>query len=243
MTLAKLKVKAREIFVRFFACVCRDSRPKVVFYHDVGKMYTLMGTDENVFWQHWACLREGDVVCFDDGFRGVWDARKKIKREMRGRRKVIVFLAVELVGKPGYLNWDEIRILQEQYGFEFQCHTWSHQTLIGPYNPEVPVPSDGRTDDWYRHELVDSKAELERQLGKSVAALCLPVRYFSDDVLRRCREAGYEKVYASYSGNLTNDYLQPRCLVQDLSVSAFRAVLNGGLNPLQSYYLRRHKIV
>lgn len=218
-----------------------SSKPKVVFYHDVGKRYTPMGTDARVFWGHMACLREGDVVCFDDGFRGIWDAREKLKG-VSSKFRVIVFIAVGLVGKVGYLTWDEIKELQDKYGIEFQCHTWSHQTLVGPYNDEVMEPRDGRTEEWYRHELVESKSELERQLGKNVTALCFPVGYFTDDVIRRCREAGYEKVYASYPGDVTDGYIQPRCLVQNMSVSEFKCVLNGGMNWLQSRYLLRHKV-
>lgn len=224
-----------KTFLLWIGSLLGSGNPKVVFYHDIGKKYTPMGTEDKTFWLHMTCLRDGDVVCFDDGFRGIWDHRDRLAV------KVIVFLAVGLVGEPGYLTWDEIRELQDKYGVEFQCHTWSHQTLIGPYNDEVPEPPDGRTEEWYGHELVDSKAELERQLGKKVTALCFPVGYFSDDVIRRCKEAGYEKVYASYPDNVTDDYIQPRCLVQDLSVGAFKSVLRGGLSVLAPRYLKLHK--
>ena len=233
---------AKDILMLLGAFFFRDARPKVVFYHDAGKRYTSMGTEPEVFWAHMKCLRAGDVVCFDDGFRGIWDVRERLAvSRQRLAVKVTVFLAVGLVGKPGYLTWDEIRELQDKYGVEFQCHTWSHQTLIGPYNDEVPEPVNGRTEEWYRHELVDSKAELERQLGKKITALCFPVGYFSDDVIRRCKAAGYEKVYASYPGNVTDEYVQPRCLVQDLSVGAFKSVLRGGMSVLAPRYLKLHK--
>lgn len=230
----------RYLFLRLGA-IFGSRKPKVVFYHDIGKKYTSMGTPEEVFWAHMKCLRDGDVVCFDDGFRGIWDEREKLK-VVSCKFRVIVFIAVGLVGKPGYLAWDEIRELQSRYGIDFQCHTWSHQTLAGPYNVEVPGPPGGRTEEWYGHELVDSKAELERQLGKKITALCFPVGYFTDDVIRRCREAGYEKVYASYPGNISDGYIQPRCLVQSMSSFEFKCVLNGGMNWFQSRYLKRHNV-
>jgi len=230
----------RYLFLRLGA-IFGSRKPKVVFYHDIDKKYTSMGTPEEVFWAHMKCLRDGDVVCFDDGFRGIWDVREKLK-VVSCEFRVIVFIAVGLVGKPEYLTWDEIKELQSRYGIDFQCHTWSHQTLVGPYNYEVAEPPNGRTEEWYRHELVDSKAELERQLGKKVTALCFPVGYFTDDVIRRCRESGYEKVYASYPGDVTGGYMQPRCLVQNMSVLEFSFVLNGGMNWLQARYLLRHKV-
>lgn len=232
----------KEILLRSSAVINRDVIPKVVFYHDIGRRYTTMGTDATVIWGHMACLRSADVVCFDDGFRGIWDNREQLATSsQRLATKVIVFLAVGLVGKPGYMTWDEIRELQDKYGVEFQCHTWSHQTLTGPYNQEVPEPPNGRTEEWYMHELVDSKVELERQLGKKVAAICFPVGYFSDDIICRCKDAGYEKVYVSYPGNVTDDYVQPRCLVQDLTVGAFKSVLRGGMSLLTPHYKKLHK--
>ena len=236
--IAMIGKMVKELLLRLFAMIHRDDSPKVVFYHDVGERYTSMGIDAKVFWDHMACLRPDDMVCFDDGFRGIWDAREEFaKRQI----KPIVFLAVALVGQVGYLTWDEIRALQNDYGFDFQCHTWSHQTLVGPYNDEVAEPTEGRTEEWYRHELIDSKVELEQQLRKKVTALCFPVGYFSDDVIRRCKESGYQKVYASYPGNVTTDFVQPRCLVQDLSVTAFKATLMGGMTVLVSRYNKRHK--
>lgn len=234
-----MKSFIKDCLLNLGALVYRDDSPKVVFYHDIGRAYTPMGTDSKVFWGHMGRLRPYDVVCFDDGFRGIWDARDEFaKRQIKPK----VFLAVALIGQVGYLRWDEIRALQNDYGFDFQCHTWNHQTLVGPYNDEVAKPANGRTEDWFRHELIDSKSELERQLGKKVTALCFPVGQFSDDVVRRCREAGYEKVYASYPGNVTDDYIQPRCIAQDLSANAFKAVLNGGLQCFRSRYMRLHYI-
>lgn len=231
----------KGLLLRLFAVVHRDRSPKVVFYHDVGKLYTPMGTDAKVFWEHMAYLRSGDVVCFDDGFRGIWDEREAMQK-ICSKVKVVVNIAVGLIGRNQYLTWEEIRELQDKYQIEFQCHTWSHQTLAGPYNTEVVEPPDGRTDSWYHHELVESKQEIEHRLGKRVTALCFPVGYFSDDVIRRCREAGYKRVYASYPGNVTTDYIQPRCLVQDLPPLVLKSVINGGMNILAERYRKRHYI-
>lgn len=236
----------KKMLLRLFAFFFRDDGSKVVFYHDIGRTYTNMGTPAEVFYAHMKCLREGDVVCFDDGFRGVWDERDRLKAEISKNCKntrVIIFVAVDLMGKTGYITWDEIRILQEVYKVEFGCHTWSHQTLIGPWNSEVPIPEGGRTEEWYKHELIDSKVELERRLNHEVTNLCFPVGYFSDDIIRRCRDAGYQKVYASYPGNVTSDYIQPRCLVQDMSVVELRNVLRGGMNILRHRYLKKHKVI
>lgn len=248
----------KNIILWVYAIVVQDKARKVVFYHDIGKKNTSMGTNPDVFMKHlevesWRLKVEGrrDLICFDDGFRGVWDYRDELEKIVGAGVKVIVFIAVRLVGQPGYLTWDEIRTLNREYGIDFQCHTWSHQTLVGEMIDESP--KEERTEEWYKRELVESKEEIERQLNLGereegerlrekvvVDELCFPVGNFSDDVIERCKAAGYRKVYASYPGNITDDYVQPRCLVQDLGVMGFKAVLNGGMNPMKSRYLAMH---
>ncbi len=230
--------RIRSMALRFFAAVCRDSSPKAVFYHDVGRAYTIMGTPKDLFFAHMRRLRPGDMVCFDDGFRGVWDVRDELKAT---NVRPVVFVAPALVGEKGYLSWDEMRTLQAEYGFSFQSHTWSHQTLAGEFNHELPPPDEGRTEQWLRREIVLSKDEIERRLGRVVDSLCLPLGQFSDEILERCRVAGYKYVYSSIPGNLDDGFLRHRCLVQDLGLRDFRAVLNGGMNMLSRRYLKMHK--
>lgn len=232
---------SKTILLKICSLLARDCAAKVVFYHDIGQKYTPMGTPGALFWAHMSQLRDGDVVCFDDGFRGVWDERDKL-RAVSSKFRVVVFIAVALVGEKGYLTWDEIRELQEEYGVEFQCHTWTHQTLAGPWNTEVRAPHNGRTEDWFRHELVESKVELEHRLGRQVTALCFPVGYFNDDVIRRCKAAGYKQVFASYPGNVTSKYIQPRCLVQNMSTGEFKCLLKGGMNLFCWHYRKLHNI-
>ena len=222
------------------ATVQPDSAAKIVFYHDIGVENTPMGTPTELFWAHMAVLKQvdgGHRVAFDDGFRGIWAEREKLKRE--GIRP-LVFLPIRLIGMPGYLTWDEVLVLQNEYGFDFQCHTWSHQTLAGEYIDESPI--EPRTEEWYKRELVEAKTELERRLGKSVTGLCFPAGMFSEDVVRRCREAGYKKLYASYPGNIPpeDELIVPRNLVQDFGVSAFKLVLRGGMMAFEKRYRTAH---
>lgn len=225
-----------------------DAAPKAVFYHDVGKSYTPMGTDAAIFWRHVEALKAdgvgaGHLVCFDDGFRGVWDAREEFRR--RGV-KPLAFLAIRLVGRAGHLTWDEARTLERECGFRFGCHTWSHQTLAGDMIDESPKAE--RTEEWFRRELVDSKAEIERQLGHAVDELCFPAGNFSADVVKRCAAAGYRRLYASYPGNLPTDdpapgetVVVPRCLVQDFGAFDFKLALKGGMMAFYGRHRARHE--
>lgn len=228
----------KTLLFLLYALVRRDARPKVVFYHDVGMSNTPMGTPRKMFWRHMSMVRKDDVICFDDGFRGVWDEREEFKTQ--GIRPKM-FVAPRLVGHDGYLNWDEIRELKRDYGFEFQCHSWSHQTLVGPMIDESP--KEERTDAWYHRELIESKEKISIEIGTTVNELCFPVGYFNDALIERCKDAGYRKAYVSYPGNVGNDFVQPRCIAQDLGVFGFWAMLRGGMNVFKRRYYRVHKRV
>lgn len=249
----------------FYSMVRKDVGPKIIFYHDIGTQYTKMGTDESIFKAHVeaalsrgfeyvdsldALLKGGDkklLICFDDGFRGVWDQREYFKR--MGIRP-LVFVPVALIGQAGHLTWEEIKALQK-LGFIFEGHTWSHQTLSGEFIEEAP--REDRTDDWYERELKSSKMELERRLGAEVSSICFPAGHFSPRVMSLCDRYGYRYLFTSVPGsvpmrlpNAENEpwmeriMLLPRHLCQNLTRSEFVWVLNGAMAPLASRYLSQH---
>lgn len=229
----------RPAALKLFALFRRNRKPKTVYYHDVGTKWTAMGTPEARFRAHLRRLRPGDTVCFDDGFRGIWEARELFREN--GIRP-IVFVAPALAGKTGYLTWEEMKALQDGYGFDFQSHTWSHQTLAGGFIDESELPPAGRSDEWFGRELVQSKAEIGRRLGKRVTAICFPAGRFSDDVVARCRAAGYECAYGSFPGeDLDGGFVKARLLAQDLSAGELASALRGGMDVLAKRYLRMHK--
>lgn len=250
-----MKKRLKSLFLRFWALVRPNDDGKVIFYHDVGVKYSRMGTPVEMFKAHVVAARANGyryvkkveelqgkqgrkklLVCFDDGFRGVWDEREYFKAE---GLCPTVFVAVGLVGTLGHLTWDEILELQADYGFVFESHTWSHQTLSGEYLRESA--KEKRTDEWFRRELLDSRNVLSDRLGKDVVELCLPDGQFTDDVVARCRKAGYRRLYASYPGSNYDGYLVPRHLVQSANTKDFISILRGALIPLKNFYLKQHR--
>ena len=250
-----MKKLLKSLFLRFWAFVCPNDDGKVIFYHDVGVKYSRMGTPVEMFKAHVAAARakgyryvkrleelQGEkgrktlLLCFDDGFRGVWDERAYFKKE---GLCPTVFVAVGLIGTTGHLTWNEILELQSKYGFVFESHTWSHQTLSGAYLRESP--KEERTDEWFRRELFESRKVLSDRLGKDVTVLCLPDGCFCDDVANRCKEAGYLRLFASYPDTRYDGCLIPRHLVQSASPKDFVCILRGALMPLKNFYLEQHR--
>ncbi len=236
-----MKTIIRKTLLKVLALLYRDDGPKVVYYHDVGKVYTDMGTPFELFKSHVESARgmgfsfvskledlnapKKLLMCFDDGFRGLWNEREYFIRE--GIRPV-VFIAVDLVGKSGYMTWGEIRELQ-RYGFVFQAHTWSHRPLT-----DVPE------NEW-KHELVDAREIIEHELVHDTNLVCFPCGMHSQKIIAAAKAAGYVKLFASYPGPFCADELVvPRNLVQNLSVDEFKYVLHGALAPLKRRYMRQH---
>ena len=116
------------------------------------------------------------VLTFDDGKE---DALRLVlpalqKHHMRGT----FFIITSLVGKPGYLTWDGVRAL-DKAGMEIGSHTVDHARLA-----DLP-------DEKVRAELVDSRRELEKQLGHPVDALAYPYNSVRARIVEIAREAGY----------------------------------------------------
>lgn len=219
-------IKTLLYFLSFLFHRNNDSR--VVYYHDVGTRYTEMGTDLSMIQRHVRVIRvsgyqivpeikqrRGEVMmCFDDGWAGLYDERSFFLRE---GICPTVFLAVDLIGSPGYLSLDQIKELQG-LGFRFEGHGWSHQDLTL------------FDDESLGHEIAESKEELSKLLGKPVEAICFPLGRFSDKVIQVSKESGYSRLFSSLPGGyfdrMGQDQLICRNLVQNIDGKSFYYLMN-----------------
>lgn len=231
------------------ALLSNNNKSKILFYHDIynKKSYksldtdTLLGTSLVIFKKHLEIIKresfqivpritkeEKEVaIMFDDGFRGIWDNREFF---YDNQIYPTVFLAVDLIGKPGFLTIKEILELQK-HGFIFECHSWSHKNLACLSADEL------------KKELGDSKEYLSNLLNKEVEELCLPIGYFSDILLKELPKYGYKKVYSSVPGNSNEkifSILETRNLCQFADSYEFRQILRGGTCILKRRYIKQH---
>ena len=242
------RAEVKTLVYKFNAFCCRDDGPKIVYYHDVTGMnaVTSMSTPFDLFQRQIDVARNNGydfvaapperrlqlMVCFDDGFRGVWDRREFFVKE---RIYPTISVAIDLVGRPGYLTWAEIAELRAM-GFRFSSHTWSHRSLT-----EVP-------DSELMHELRDAREELSMRTAGVIDGLCFPRGKFSRRVLDAAIRAGFTIGYASVPGRAIDPLdecgqelrVLPRMLVQDAALGRFTDILHGAMLPFRGYYLRRH---
>lgn len=204
-----------------------NRKSKIIYYHDITKKYTDMGTDFNLFRKHIKIIREegysivpeinNDVnqimICFDDGWAGIYDTKNFF---LKNNIQPTVFLAVDLIGKDGYLSLSQIIELRE-LGFHFESHAWSHFNLS-------TFSVQG-----LKRELFDSKIELSRLLNQEISSLCFPQGYFSKMVIKLSTEYGYNKLYSSipgaYSDLIDSHNVICRNLVQFVSPRLFKLII------------------
>ena len=231
----------RDLLIVLMGILKRDRRGRVIYYHDLSRNYTTQGTPMDLFKAQMTALKEAGfrvvgclpeqrnevMVCFDDGWRGIWD-----EREYLIENKIIptVFVVNNFIGKEGYLTLDEILELQ-QYGFRFQGHTYSHKSLTEVTGQELD------------HEMIEARDDLSEILHKNVDELCFPRGKYSDDLVKMAGENGYEKVYICAPGCYSpDDVIVHRNLVQEASPKVFKSVLRGGMDFLARHAERIHHL-
>ena len=236
----KKAVKTLLLWMSFIFKRNKDS--KVIYYHDIGVNYTEMGTPISIFEEHIkAALKSGYtivkeisspcnqiMVCFDDGWAGIYDYKDRL---IDKGIFPTVFLAVELIGTPGYLSLPQVIELQNQ-GFVFECHSWSHMDLT-TYDEQA-----------LDHQISDSKEHLSLLLGKDVRSICFPLGRFSDLIIDKCYKAGYTKLFSSIPGGYfdlpVGKKVICRNLVQHSSTREFVFIINSRSNALFKRAVLRH---
>lgn len=205
-----------------------NNRSKVIYYHDVSKKFTDMGTDFELMKKHFnIIIRNGYeivpqiiqpkrqvMICFDDGWAGIYKYRDDF---VKMQVFPTIFIAVGLIGKDGYLTEKQIKEL-EAIGFRFMAHTWSHEDLTT--FSEISL----------YHELKESKEWLEEKFNHPFDAICFPMGRFSKMVKEKSLESGYTQLYTSLPGgyyDMQKDNLICRNCAQDVSLREFKWMLNG----------------
>jgi peptidoglycan/xylan/chitin deacetylase (PgdA/CDA1 family) len=93
-----------------------------------------------------------------------------------------------------FLNWDEVREMQAG-GMSFGSHTHNHEVL------------SGLTLEGQRSELRDSRAIMERELGRTVDILAYPVGRpytFNAETWKALEDCGYRAAFSFYGGANVN---------------------------------------
>jgi peptidoglycan/xylan/chitin deacetylase (PgdA/CDA1 family) len=128
-------------------------------------------------------LADGDwMITFDDGGASALHAGDELaRRSWRGH----FFIATDLIGRLGYLDWDGVRAVAGM-GHVIGSHSRTHPDRMAACSGEQLM------DEW------SGSAEiLARELGQPVRTASVPGGLYSSEVGRAAAAAGYTSLFTS----------------------------------------------
>lgn len=136
--------------------------------------------------------RKTVAITMDDGYENNYKYAYPILK--RYSIPATIFVIVNMVGKEGFMDWDEIKDLSGSGLIGIGSHTMSHLWLTG---------LDDRTL-W--EELTNSRRILEERLGKEIEYLCYPMGGYNDHVKSAVKIAGYKAAFATKPTRFSPNY-------------------------------------
>jgi peptidoglycan/xylan/chitin deacetylase (PgdA/CDA1 family) len=132
---------------------------------------------------------DGDwMITFDDGGASALHSGEELaRRSWRGH----FFIATDLVGTPGHLDWDGVRAVAGM-GHVIGSHSCSHPDRMADLSREE------LQDEWSR-----SAGVLAQELGGRVLSASVPGGLYSKQVGRAAAEAGYTTLFTSLPSQAT----------------------------------------
>ena len=134
------------------------------------------------------------AITFDDGFQSVIDHAlpELAKREI----PAALFIVTEALGhSPNWLTesgagarTEKLMSLEQLQGLDSRLVTIGSHTLTHPVLPTLG-------EEGARRELSESRAKLERILGREVKVFSFPHGAFNSKLVDWCRDAGYDRVF------------------------------------------------
>lgn len=130
------------------------------------------------------------IITFDDGFKS--DIIYALPLLLKYEAKAIFFIVTEYVGKEGYMNWNDIRILHKS-GMEIGSHSKTH--------PNFKELNFTQICD----ELISSKNKIEQELGIKISSFAFPYGFYNNLAVNLANKLGYAFVYISDHGLISKE--------------------------------------
>ncbi|WP_425060766.1 Poly-beta-1,6-N-acetyl-D-glucosamine N-deacetylase [Sporomusa carbonis] len=188
---------------------------QMAYLHENG-FHTITPDDLMSYLNHGKQLPEKPIlITFDDGYQDNYTNAYPIMKKYGFT--ATIFLVTSLVGHDGrFMTWDQVRQMKKD-GFIFGSHTVSHAPLTKLTREQV------------MDELVNSRKEIEHQLGTRPRYFAYPTGAYNRQIEEMVKQAGYKAAFTiryGQAGTESNPYALER-------IPIFR-----GPHTFRSFYIR-----
>lgn len=126
------------------------------------------------------------AITFDDGYENNYTCAYPVLKELG--IPATIFIVPALIGREGYLTWDQVIEMSESGVVSIGSHSMTHAYLPGLAEQKLDV------------EIVDSKRAIESHTRREVFSFSYPIGAFDDRAKEKVRKAGYEIAVATNPG-------------------------------------------
>lgn len=134
---------------------------------------------------HKRLSRKTVCLTFDDGFADNYTQAFPLLKKYGF--KATMFVSSDLIGQPGYMNWEELKTMQD-YGIVIGSHTRRHK-----YLPELNAQE-------LNDEIVNSRMILQEHLNGPIKHFSYPVGGFNAGIKEMVKAAGYVSAVSTNRG-------------------------------------------
>ena len=203
-------------------------------YHAIGDLnsreegaYLYCVSRENFMLQmDWLSRNKKDtLITFDDGDISNFDIAYPVLKELN--LKAFFFVSASLVGKPGYMNWNQLLILKEA-GMIIGSHGMTHTILTRLNKVQL------------HDEIIGSKKIIVDRIGNPVDYFSIAKGHYTLHVIEALRKASYKAVFSSdVTGH--DEFVKCRIAVRkNWDLNHFKYVIDHGL-PLKECLIDKLK--
>lgn len=130
------------------------------------------------------------ALSFDDGYQNNYSVVFPLLKKYN--LPATIFLIADLVGKEGYLNWEEIREMRQSGLVCFGCHTLSHSKLTQIFPEQLKI------------EVAESKKIIEEKSGGVCDIFAYPFGDFNENVTQAVQNAGFRGAFSVKEGVISS---------------------------------------
>ena len=126
------------------------------------------------------------VITIDDGYLSAYTYVYPLMHQRQLPFTLFVYPQIVSLGR-NYVTWEELQEMSAS-GVDVESHTFTHPMLTLAHHSDMTADAYAA---FLQHELFDSRAEIEKHLGKRVMFIAYPYSDVDDTVFLAAKQCGY----------------------------------------------------